>query len=96
MTPSGESTLGDYCHLCREICAEDLLKNLATIGGLDEDCHAKVVEIDETYFYPRKRSCTNSKEGRWVFGGIERDTGRCFMTPIPDRSAETLLPLIER
>ena len=34
-------------------------------------------------------------EGQWVFGGVERDSGRCFIVAIPDRTSETLLGLIE-
>jgi transposase-like protein len=33
---------------------------------------------------------------RWVFGGVERGSGRCFIVPVPNRRAETLLPLIEQ
>jgi len=31
-----------------------------------------------------------------VFGGIERGTGKCFLTEVPDRTAATLQPLIQR
>jgi len=34
-------------------------------------------------------------EGQWVFGGVERDTGKCFLVPVENRSAETLMALIE-
>ncbi|GFV70284.1 putative transposase-like protein [Trichonephila clavipes] len=34
-------------------------------------------------------------EGQWVFGGVERKTGRCFLVAVHDRTAETLLGLIE-
>lgn len=34
-------------------------------------------------------------EGRWVFGGVERETGKCFLIPVPDRRAETLIRLIQ-
>jgi transposase-like protein len=29
-----------------------------------------------------------------VFGGVERDSGRCFLVPVDRRDAATLLPLI--
>jgi len=34
--------------------------------------------------------------GQWVFGGVERGSGRCFVVPCPRnrRDANTLLPLI--
>ncbi|GFU15894.1 DDE_Tnp_IS1595 domain-containing protein [Trichonephila clavipes] len=36
------------------------------------------------------------KLGRgWVWGGVERETGRCFLVAVHDRTAETLFGLIE-
>ena len=34
----------------------------------------------------------------WVLGGVDRNTGQCFLLPCPDnrRGAEILLPLIRR
>jgi len=34
-------------------------------------------------------------EGQWVFGGIERESGRRFLIPVTDRSEKTLLALTE-
>ena len=34
-------------------------------------------------------------EGKWVFGGVERDTGKCFLEPVENRTAQTLMTLIE-
>ena len=34
-------------------------------------------------------------EGQWVFCGVERDSGKCFLEPVENRSAETLMALIE-
>ena len=31
-----------------------------------------------------------------MFGGIERGMGRCFMVPVADRKAETLIALIKK
>ena len=33
-------------------------------------------------------------ERQWVFGGIERESRRRFLVPVPDRSEKTLLALI--
>ncbi len=32
---------------------------------------------------------------RWVFGGYDTTTKTCFLQHVPDRSAETLLPIIQ-
>jgi transposase-like protein len=34
--------------------------------------------------------------GSWIFGGVERETGRCFLVVVPDRSEATLLALIKQ
>jgi transposase-like protein len=35
-------------------------------------------------------------DGQWVFGGVERGTGKSFYVPVENRSRDTLLPLIRR
>ena len=35
-------------------------------------------------------------DGHWVFGGIERGTTKSFMVVVEDRSAATLIPIIQR
>ena len=32
--------------------------------------------------------------GQGVFGGVERESGKCFKIPVPNRTAEVLLKLI--
>ncbi|GFW20936.1 putative transposase-like protein [Trichonephila clavipes] len=34
-------------------------------------------------------------QGQWVFRGVESETGRCFLVEVHNRTAETLLGLIE-
>jgi len=35
-------------------------------------------------------------EGQWVFGGVERETGKCFLVPVENRNAKTLITLITK
>jgi hypothetical protein len=64
------------------------------IGGLNDDMTSKVVEIDESKFFHRKYH--RGQWRHWVFGGIERNTRKCFLVEVPDRTAETLSNLIQR
>jgi hypothetical protein len=66
------------------------------IGGLNDDMTSKVVEIDESKFFHRKYHRGQWRAGHWVFGGIERNTKKCFLVEVPDRTAETLSNLIQR
>ena len=49
-----------------------------------------VVEIDESKFFNRKYNRGKWKEGHWVFGGIERESGKCFLLEVEDRKKPTL------
>jgi hypothetical protein len=47
------------------------------------------------YNYIGKYNRGNPRKGKWVFGGVERGTNRCFLVPVLNRRASTLLPLIK-
>jgi transposase-like protein len=53
------------------------------------------VEIDESKFGKRKHNRGRAVDGVWVFGGIDTTTRETFFVPVPDRSAATLIPIIE-
>ena len=55
----------------------------------------KLVEIDESKFFHRKYHRGEYREGRWVFGGIERGSNRCFMAEVERRDGATLLQIIK-
>ena len=63
----------------------------AVIGGQDVE-----VEIDESKFGKRKYNIGRHVEGHWVFGGVERITGECFLVEVEHRDATTLLPRIQQ
>ncbi|KAF0762296.1 Uncharacterized protein FWK35_00015175 [Aphis craccivora] len=71
----------------REIVFETMITNRNKIGGVGQ-----VVEIDESKFGRRKH---NSGHGKWIFGGVQRDTGACFLIPTRrKRDKDTLLTAI--
>ena len=72
-------------------CVTILKRDSEPIGG-----PGKVVEIDESKFGKRKYNRGRKVDGVWVFGGIERDSRRCFLVTVEDRSAETLIPIIKQ
>ncbi|MBW0563006.1 hypothetical protein O181_102721 [Austropuccinia psidii MF-1] len=63
---------------------------MVCVGGVN-----KIVEIDESKFGRRKYHRGHRVEGQWVFGGVERDSGRCFLIPVEKRDKETLLNIIK-
>jgi len=80
----------------REECRVWFTNNNEQIGRMDADGEPIVVEIDQSKYFHRKYHHGQWRDGHWVFGGIERDSGKCFLIEVPDRCAATLQPLIEQ
>lgn len=73
----------------REVCLSIL--KLDNDRGPD-----RTVEIGESKFGKRKYHRSKRADGVWVFGGIERETKKCFCEVVEDRSANTLIPIIKK
>jgi transposase-like protein len=86
-----EHTIVDWRNFAREVCLCILQQDNEKIGG-----PGKIVEIDESKFGKRKYHRGKRVEGVWIFGGIERETKRCFFEVVSDRSAATLIPIIQK
>jgi hypothetical protein len=86
-----QKTAVDWYNFIRHVCAEHFQRNPVVIGGPGIE-----VEIDESKFGRRKYNRGRWQEGHWVFGGIERGSGRSFMVEVPQRNAATLLPIIQQ
>uniref|UniRef100_A0A0L8GEG9 ISXO2-like transposase domain-containing protein n=1 Tax=Octopus bimaculoides TaxID=37653 RepID=A0A0L8GEG9_OCTBM len=86
----------DWSNFCREVCDEWLRQNPMEIGGVDNNGQPLVVEIDESKFFHRKYHRGLWRPGHWVFGGVERDSGKCFLVEVPDRTEQTLSEMIQR
>ena len=85
------ATVVDWKNLMRDICVEKIIDDPEPLGG-----PGVIVEIDESKFGRRKYNRGRLVVGTWVFGILERDTGRMVMLSVADRSAATLLPLIQQ
>jgi transposase-like protein len=88
--PQAKQTLTDWLRFCSEVILDYIETTSEKIGG-----KVKVVEIDESKFGKRKYHRGHHVEGQWVFGGVERGSGRTFLVAIHDRSEQTVLALIK-
>ena len=82
-------TIADWGMFCRETMLIFMEGCSEKIGGPN-----KTVEIDESKFGRRKYHRGHPVKGQWVFGGVERESGRTFLVPVPDRTADTLVTII--
>lgn len=94
--PSCTRTTVDWANFCRDVCKQWIEQHPCVIGGLDDNGLSKTVEIDESKFFHRKYHRGLWREGHWVFGGIERESKKCFLVEVPDRTEATLTPIIRR
>lgn len=76
----------------RQSCVDWLNeKGQEPIGG-----EGKTVQIDESLMSKRKNNCGRVLPPQWIFGGYCVETKEKFVLSVPDRTANTLLPLIEK
>lgn len=54
----------------------------------------ETVEIDDSKFGRGKYVRGHTVKSKWAFGGVERGSGRTFLVPVPDRTADTLTTII--
>ncbi|TRY76743.1 hypothetical protein TCAL_08559, partial [Tigriopus californicus] len=88
------TTRVDWANFHRDVCQEYINTNQTQIGGIyvnaADEIEPEVVEKDESLIAKAKYNRGRWPEARWIFGGIERRTGACFMVEDPDRTRETL------
>ena len=85
-------TTTDWSSYCREVCTAVCVHHLQQIGGPGVE-----VEIDETNVGRRKYHRGKRVEGKWIFGGCEKENSRkCFVVPVDVRDRGTLLTEIDR
>ncbi|MFH4978347.1 hypothetical protein AB6A40_005056 [Gnathostoma spinigerum] len=86
----GAEAIVDWNKYFRDVCAEFFVKNPMKTGG-----EGKVVDIDEILLIRRKYKGGHQVKEQWTFCGIEYGSARCFLVPVENCSAATLLPIIQ-
>lgn len=85
---SSSHTITDWKNFLR---LDYLRRHPRQIGG-----PGHTVEIDESVFNRRKHNVGRLVEPLWVFGGYDPAEKEGFLVTVPNRNAETLLPIIKK
>lgn len=80
---------------CTESLIEGFIKVLNVLDMEEIGGEGRIVEIDESKFGRRKYHRRHKVEGRWVFTGYKRETGKCFLVLVESRNSETLCRIIQ-
>lgn len=83
-------TVADWGMLCRETMLVYMDGCSEKIGGPNN-----TVEIDESMLGRRKYNWGHPVKGQLVFGGVKRESGRTLLVPVPDRTSDTLMAVID-
>ena len=96
-TKASRPTISHWFNLCRGVCFIANMNNETNTGGKIGG-EGKVVEVDETKIGKRKFNRGRLTDGHWIFGMVERDSGKLRLEVCPDnkRDHQTLLSLINK
>lgn len=89
-----KNTVLEWYKKFREIVEILIEEENGILGGIDEEGNQIDVEIDEYSFMKRKYNRGRVGDPQWMFGAVERLSGRCFFVPVEARNSSTLLPII--
>jgi hypothetical protein len=64
--------------VCVNRIIEDVTNNSQMLGGRDEFCIPRVVEIDESLFFRAKYNRGNHTTEQWHVGGVKRGSKKPF------------------
>ena len=85
------TSITDWMQIFRDICVKNLNINPRVLVG-----EGLIVEIDKALFARWRYNRGQLVQEQLVFGGYRRITGLGFLMPVENRSAESLLHLIEQ
>ena len=86
----GPNTIAEFGLFCRETMLMYVEGCSEKFGGPN-----KTVEIDQSKFGRRKYYMGHPVKGKWVFGRFERESGKKFLAPVPDTTADSLKAVID-
>jgi hypothetical protein len=86
-----EKTAIQWFNYCRDICSFKMVSLNQLLGG-----EGRIVQIDESLMFRRKNNVGRLVEQLWVFGMYDLSIRKGYLVHVSDRSANTLIPIIQR
>lgn len=90
-----KNTVTEWSLVLRETCQMIFELTDVKLGGVDENENPIIVEIDESLFFKRKYNRGRLRNQLWVFGMVERGSNKSKLVIVPNRSRDTLEPIIK-
>ncbi|KAL5239035.1 hypothetical protein ACI65C_006445, partial [Semiaphis heraclei] len=81
-----------FCEYFRDVATKIANHDYTLIGDSQD-----IVEVDETHLFKAKYNVGRAMtwSAVWLFGGISRTTKKVFGKIVPDRTTDTLLPIMQ-
>lgn len=76
-----KNTVSKWFSKFRHLCEENIAEETGYLGGISGNGEPIDVEIDESLFFKRKFNRGRTGNPVWVFGAVERLSGKCFFFP---------------
>uniref|UniRef100_A0A914UWD1 ISXO2-like transposase domain-containing protein n=1 Tax=Plectus sambesii TaxID=2011161 RepID=A0A914UWD1_9BILA len=87
----------DWQMFCRDICCKWIQHHAMPIGGINPaTSNPLAIKIDESLFFKMKYHRGAVHEGKWMLGGVERGSKKCFMVEVDSWDVATLMPIIQQ
>jgi ISXO2-like transposase domain len=80
-----------WFNYCRDICSYKMANMDQMLGG-----QGVTVQIDESLMFKRKSNTGRVIRQFWIFGIYDLNLRRGYLMHVPDRTASTLIPIIQR
>lgn len=92
---TNRKTISNLLDHVRERILVKVIESAEKLGGVDEHGNKKIVEIDESVFFKRKYNRGRILNQQWFIAGIERGSRKCFIIPVPNRNAQTIVNVLK-
>ena len=96
------STAVQWYSYMRDVCADHFANNPVTVGGPDHIVQLNEFDSLMSAKWKKKKKKMKNEDGnvgpteRWVFVGVDLTTNIGFLSFVPNRSPDTLIPIIQQ